>query len=98
MLSTVETKDSNVQGQRSSRKRSKAFYLSKSHFPFLLLQSQNFVTIQDLAVIPSPYFLTTGQGLRNEGLLDASFQADWISMLKERCKVSEITSTDATAS
>lgn len=87
----------NVQGQRNSRKRSKAFYLSKSVIfqkdwkedPFLLLQSHNFVTIQDLATIPSSYFLTIGQGLRNEGFLDASFQAGWISMLKERCKVSD---------
>lgn len=76
-------KETQENGVRHSIYQNLIFQKDWKEDPFLLLQSQNFVTIQDLAVIPSSYFLTIGQGLRNEGLLDASFQADWISMQKE---------------
>lgn len=87
----------NVQGQRNLRKWSKAFYLWKSisHFPKGLGRGPipNFTVTElwDHRTPWSPQLLLpyNRAELRAEGILDASFQVDWVSMLKGRCKVSD---------
>lgn len=113
VLSTVETKDLKMyRGKETWENRVRhsiycnLWIISQKDWkedPFLLLQSQNFVT--KYLEIPSSYFLTIGQaGFEKWRTLRCSFQADWISMLKERCNArseklrSPDPSTDATVS